>query len=148
MVNLSELLNVTNGIVLNNKVSDKSFNDIILDTFSQLDKFCVSEKTYKKGQKIGKAIKSEIESIKAEMDVVYETSSEQKFTRLLPTRLTPQKLAELFRETGQIWMIEDFHKLSRYLGKSGIAGSQMASIKTGTINKGDIYHEKCFKKIS
>lgn len=35
--------------------------------------------------------------------------------------------------------IEDFHKLSRYLGKSGVAGSQMASIKTGTINKGDIF---------
>lgn len=91
--------------------ADKSFNDIILDTFSQLDKFCVSEKTYKRGQKIGKAIRSEFESIKAEMNTICETSSEQKFTRLLPTRLTPQKLAELFRETGQIWMIEDFHKL-------------------------------------
>lgn len=45
------------------------------------------------------------------MNTICETSSEQKFTRLLPTRLTPQKLAELFRETGQIWMIEDFHKL-------------------------------------
>ena len=32
MVNLSELLSVTNGIVLNNKVSDKSFNDISINS--------------------------------------------------------------------------------------------------------------------
>lgn len=33
----------------------------------------------------------------------------------------------------------DFHTLSRYLGKHSVAGSQMASIKTGHISKGDIF---------
>lgn len=91
--------------------TDKSLNDIILDAFSQLDRYCVSEQTIKRGQKIGSALKSEIESIKAEISCVTENSSEQRLTLLLPPRLTPQKLAEIFRETGQIWMIEDFHKL-------------------------------------
>lgn len=92
--------------------TDKTLNAIILDAFSQLDRYCVSEQTFKSGQKIGSALKSEIESIKAEISCVTENSSEQKLIRLLPPRLTQQKLAEIFRETGQIWMIEDFHKLS------------------------------------
>lgn len=91
--------------------TDKTLNDIILDAFSQLDRYCVSEQTFKSGEKIGSALKSGIESIKAEISCFTENSSEQRLTRLLPLRLTPQKLAGLFRETGQIWMIEDFHKL-------------------------------------
>lgn len=92
--------------------TDKMLNDIILDAFSQLDRYCVSEKTLKRGIKIGSAIKGDMESIKAEISYASEDSIEQKMTRMVPTRLTPQKLAEIFRETGQIWMIEDFHKLA------------------------------------
>lgn len=91
--------------------TDKTLNDIILNAFSQLDSFCVSEQIFKSEQKIGSALKNEMASIKAEISCVNENSSEQRLTRLLPPRLTPQKLAEIFRETGQIWMIEDFHKL-------------------------------------
>lgn len=91
--------------------TDKTLNDIILDAFSQLDSFCVSEKTFKKGRKVSASLKNEMQSIKAEINSVNEESVEQKLTRLLPTRLTPQKLAEIFRKTGKIWMIEDFHKL-------------------------------------
>lgn len=89
----------------------KTLNGIILDAFSQLDQYCVSEKTLKRGQKISSTIKHEIESIKEEITYISEKSIEQKLTKLLPPRLTSQKLAEIFRETGQIWMIEDFHKL-------------------------------------
>lgn len=92
--------------------TDKTLNDIILDAFSQLDRYCVSEKTLKRGIKMSSAIKGEMESIKAEISYASEVSTEQKLTRMVPTRLTPQKLAEIFRETGQIWMIEDFHKLA------------------------------------
>ena len=91
--------------------TNKTLNDIILDAFSQLDRYCVSEQIFKRGQKKESTIKSEIEFIKAEINCVTEKSSEQRLTRLLPPRLTPQKLAEIFRESGQIWMIEDFHKL-------------------------------------
>lgn len=91
--------------------TDRTLNDIILDAFSQLDSYCISEKTLKKGQKMSTTLKNEMESIKSEISYVAESSTEQKLTKLLPTRLTPQKLAEIFRETGKLWIIEDFHKL-------------------------------------
>lgn len=91
--------------------TDRTLNDIILDAFSQLDSYCISEKTLKKGQKMSTTLKNEMESIKSEISYVAENSTEQKLTKLLPTRLTPQKLAEIFRETGKLWIIEDFHKL-------------------------------------
>lgn len=91
--------------------TDRTLNDIILDAFSQLDSYCISEKTLKKGQKMSTTLKNEMESIKSEISYVTENSTEQKLTKLLPTRLTPQKLAEIFRETGKLWIIEDFHKL-------------------------------------
>lgn len=90
---------------------EKTFNDIILDAFSQLNSFCKSEEILKKGHKVGTSLKTDIASINAEITKATETSNEQKFVRLLPPRLTSQKLAEIFRQTGRIWMIEDFHKL-------------------------------------
>ena len=89
--------------------SDKMLHDIILDAFSQLNNYCISEKTIKK--KIGIGLKQDIDAIQTEITCASENTTEQKLTRLLPPRLTPQKLAEIFRETNQIWMIEDFHKL-------------------------------------
>lgn len=90
---------------------DKTFNDIILDAFSQLNIFCKSEESQKEVRKLSSSLKADIASINADITNGIEYGSEQKFIRLLPPRLTSQKLAEIFRETGQIWMIEDFHKL-------------------------------------
>ena len=42
-------------------------------------------------------------------------------------------------EAGKSVKKEDFHLLSRYLGKKDVAGSQMAHIRTGRIQKGDIF---------
>ena len=90
---------------------DKTFNDIILDAFSQLNIFCKSEESQKEVRKLSSSLKADIASIDADITNGLEYSSEQKFIRLLPPRLTSQKLAEIFRETSKIWMIEDFHKL-------------------------------------
>lgn len=40
---------------------------------------------------------------------------------------------------GQTVSARDLHSITRFLGKQNVAGSDMASIKTGTINKGDIF---------
>ena len=40
---------------------------------------------------------------------------------------------------GKAVSAKDLHVITRYLGKHNIAGSEMASIKTGTISKGDIF---------
>lgn len=42
-------------------------------------------------------------------------------------------------EKGQKVQAGDFYKLSSYLGKANIAGSEMAYVKTGKIQKGDIF---------
>lgn len=119
---------------------EKTLNDVILDAFSQLDRFCVSEWTFKKGRKIGSTIKAEIESIKAEIGCKVESSSEQKMTRLLPPRLTAQKLAEIFRESGLIWMIEDFHKLSD-VEKQKLA--DVMKVFVDEANEDMDYHQPC-----
>lgn len=55
-------------------------------------------------------------------------------------RLTDEHtLAKEKIAAGEAVTSKDFHTLTRYLGKKGIAGSEMASIKTGTISKGDIF---------
>lgn len=40
---------------------------------------------------------------------------------------------------GKMITPKDLHSITHYLGKENIAGSEMASYKTGTINKGDIF---------
>ena len=41
--------------------------------------------------------------------------------------------------TGEFVSAKDLHSITRYLGKPNTAGSDMASIKNGTIKKGDIF---------
>lgn len=50
-----------------------------------------------------------------------------------------QTVAREKLEQGSNVKQQDFHALSKYLGKKGVAGSQMASIKTGKIETGDIF---------
>lgn len=70
-----------------------TYNDILLDSFDQLDMFVTSEKSIQTAQKISGKLSAEYKSIKSEL--VTETSKQdsQKQVRLLPSRLTPQKLA-------------------------------------------------------
>jgi len=50
-----------------------------------------------------------------------------------------QTVARKNLDAGQNVSASDFHTLDCYLGKKGVAGSQMAYIKEGKIQKGDIY---------
>lgn len=63
-------------------------------------------------------------------------------------RLSGKKLMRLSQEQtvarekldhGVLASKEEFHMLAKYLGKKGVAGSQMAGITTGTMTKGDIF---------
>ena len=48
-------------------------------------------------------------------------------------------MAKYKQDHGMQPNIKDFHTITAYLGKEDISGSTMASFKTGTINKGDIF---------
>ena len=93
--------------------ADMKFEDIILNAFDDLNTYYVSEKTSKRSLTISHSIKADCESIAAEISQMNEISSEQRMVRLLPPRLTPQRLSGLFRNIGLVWMIEDFHKLAK-----------------------------------
>lgn len=93
--------------------ADMKFEDIILNAFDDLNTYYVSEKTSKRSLKVSHSIKADCESIATDISQMNEISSEQRMVRMLPPRLTPQRLSELFRNIGLVWMIEDFHKLSK-----------------------------------
>lgn len=100
--------------------SDTTINDIILDTFDNLDRFYISEKQSNKSYSITNSLKLEYKSISAEISTKQDFSSEEKMVRLLPPRLTTQKLAKFLGEINAVWIIEDFHKVS-YVEKRKIA---------------------------
>ncbi len=61
--------------------------------------------------------------------------SNGKLTRLSTAHtVANDKLAK-----GEMVTAKDLHALTSYLGKENVAGSQMASIRSGTIEKGDIF---------
>lgn len=59
----------------------------------------------------------------------------KKLTRLS----TPHTMAQQKIRSGQPVLISDLHTLTRYLGKSTTAGSQMMSVSRGHIEKGDVF---------
>ncbi len=65
---------------------------------------------------------------------VYKLSGKQLTCLTTAHTLAKEKLA-----AGEAVFAKDLHSITRFLGKQNIAGSDMASIKTGTINKGDIF---------
>lgn len=92
---------------------NQTFEDVILNTFSQLGQFSLAEEVLKHGSRVGASVNAKLTPFSAEISNTSDNAAEQKYSRLLPPRLSPQKLAELFRDTNKIWLIEDFHKLKR-----------------------------------
>lgn len=91
--------------------SNTTINDIILDTFDNLDKFYIAEKKSNQSYSIKGSLKSEYKSIASEIAATKESSSGETMVRLLPPRLTSQKLAKFLGEIDAVWIIEDFHKV-------------------------------------
>lgn len=88
-----------------------TYNDILFDAFDQLDKYVVSEKSVSNSSKITGNLVAEYKSIKAEMSSEHVEQAGEKLVRILPPRLTPQKLAAYCGEGSIMIVIEDFHKV-------------------------------------
>lgn len=65
---------------------------------------------------------------------VYMLSGKQLTCLSAAHTIAKEKIAK-----GEIVSAKDLHSITRYLGKENTAGSDMASMKTGTISKGDIF---------
>lgn len=92
--------------------SSTTINDILLDTFDNLDRFYIAEKTSYKSYSIQSSLKAEYQAIASEISVAKESSSNETRVRIVPPRLTSQKLAKFLGEIDAVWIIEDFHKVS------------------------------------
>lgn len=92
--------------------SNTTINDIILDTFDKLERFYIAEKHSNKSYSITNTLKSEYQSIASEISSAKEISLSETMVRILPPRLTSQKLAKFLGEIDAVWIIEDFHKVS------------------------------------
>lgn len=93
--------------------SNTTIHDIILDSFDNLDRFYIAEKNSNKSYSITSSLKSEYKSIASEISATKKFSTGETMVRLLPPRLTSQKLAKFLGEIDAVWIIEDFHKVPK-----------------------------------
>lgn len=88
-----------------------TYADIIRDGFDKLDHYYLNEKTISEKQALSAQVAADIKVIKSQIVASTESSEANKYTRMLPPQLTPQRLAQMIGESGLIWIIEDFHKV-------------------------------------
>jgi len=84
---------------------------VLLNAFDSLGPYFVDSRTNKK---TGKGIAEVGGSYLAVKGAISSEISEEDgitLKRVLPPQLTPQRLAEYFRASDAIWVIEDFHKI-------------------------------------
>lgn len=100
------------------------FDQIILDAFSQLDAFYISEKQNKKeiGIKIAIEPPKLFNEIKSQFEIQRKNEIQQKIQPIIPPQLTLPNLGKLIGESKACWVIEDFHKIEsnekEYLSQS------------------------------
>lgn len=90
-----------------------SFDQVILDAFSQLDNFYISEKSTKNESGIRLSIEPPklFSEIKSQIEINKKTEGQQKLVPILPPQLTPPNLGKMIGESKACWVIEDFHKI-------------------------------------
>ncbi|MBI1624700.1 hypothetical protein HF327_009285 [Comamonas sp. EJ-4] len=89
------------------------FDQIILDAFSQLDAFYISEKSTKNENSLKFSIEPPklFSDIKSQFEIQRKIEGQQKSVPILPPQLTPPNLGKMIGESRACWVIEDFHKI-------------------------------------
>lgn len=89
------------------------FEQIIIDAYSQLDNFYISEKTIKNDSGIKISIEPPrlFNEIKSQIELYKKTEAQNKLNPILPPQLTAQNLGKIIGESKACWVIEDFHKI-------------------------------------
>lgn len=88
-----------------------TFETILLDAFSQIEKFYNSEKTTNLSNEYKLTFSSEVETIKSDITLGKTTGKSEKFIPILPPQLTPHTLGKFIGELEACWVLEDFHKV-------------------------------------
>ena len=104
----NKLKSIKRNYILTHCESKTTFEELILQTFDQLERYYISEKSSSTTNKVSSELKAEFTSINSSIEKV----SSLKEQRILPVQLSPQKLAKFLGEINSVWVIEDFHKVS------------------------------------
>jgi hypothetical protein len=89
-----------------------TFNDIILQTFDNLNTFYKDSYSMTESNKISKELKIDYSNISSNINSETNREKGESYSRIVPPQLTPQKLAKFLGATDNILVIEDFHKVS------------------------------------
>ena len=85
------------------------FDDLVLDAFSQLGQFYVSESGAAVKSSLSFELAGKYREINAKINSTSVRDDSQKSVRYVPPQLTAQTLGKLLGEAKACWVLEDFH---------------------------------------
>lgn len=88
-----------------------TFDDIILQTFDELNIFYKDLYSVSENTKISDELKIDYQNISARINSETSKTEGHSYKRMVPPQLTPQKLSRFLGATDNILVIEDFHKV-------------------------------------
>lgn len=88
-----------------------TFEQILLDAFSQLEACYICEKTEKTQRTISAQLSGDFLNIKNQINATKQKENQQKIIPILPPQLTAQTLGKFIGEVNGCWLLEDFHKV-------------------------------------
>lgn len=92
-------------------VNGMSLIDVVIDAFNQLEVFYTSFSDETENAKYGGSIGASYFGIKATLSGEHGANQKSTAKRAVELPITPQTLAKFMGESGNCWVIEDFHKI-------------------------------------
>lgn len=92
-------------------ITGTTVNDLILSAFDKLNVYYKSNDETKDTTKIKSDLKASYSLIESALSSELSKEHTEKYQRVLPIQLTPQRLSEFLGHAECIWVIEDFHKV-------------------------------------
>ncbi|TVZ47435.1 ATP-binding protein [Olleya sp. Hel_I_94] len=93
-------------------VTGMTLSDIVKDAFSQLEIFYVTQSDKVESNKLGGGLSASYFGLKASISADTSGSSKTVVKRAVELPINPQTLAKFIGESGNCWVIEDFHKIN------------------------------------
>jgi len=88
-----------------------TFEQILTEAFDQLAPFYESDRSHSATESLKANISASYLAIKSSLEAAKTKATSATEKRALPPQLTPQALGRLIGNSGQCWVIEDFHKI-------------------------------------
>jgi len=107
----NKLNQIYEDFVVSRCTSDMTFHQLVLNAFDDLGKFIISSRTLAKEVSSNFNIASEFKIIQGSINSSNSSRSSEELKPIVPSQLTPQKLASFFGTLRACWVIDDFHKM-------------------------------------